>query len=165
MVVENNTIVLVRALVKLSSAIYDIDCMIPSPKHKFQLKKDLEVFQVWLLDYTKEPILNLSTADSELLLDLINLFEEYEKTIFIRTEYFTRVNLFLAKCYSALNDLKQLDHIYSTYVIELTEKLEFILNKPYFKHYKDYQDDNGGTFNNIVEFMDNKGKTIIVGTL
>lgn len=165
MVLENNTIILVRALVKLSSAIYDVDCMISSPKHKFQLKKDLDIFQAWLEQYIKDPVSNLSNADGELLLDLINLFDEYEQTIFIRTEYFTRVNLFLAKCSSALTDLKELDHTHSTYVIELTEKLEEVINKSYFKHYKDYQDENGGNFNNIVNFMNSKGKTIIVGTL
>lgn len=164
MTMENNTIILVRALVKLSSAIYDIDCMIPSPKHKFQLKKDLSQFQVWLEEYIKGPISNLNNADEELLLDLINLFEEYEQTVFIKTEYFTRVNLFLAKCSSALEDLKELDHTHSTYVYELIDKLNVILNKKYFKHYIDYSDENGEGFNKIVNFMNTKGKTIIVGT-
>ena len=164
MTMENNTIILVRALVKLSSAIYDIDCMIPSPKHKFQLKKDLSQFQVWLEEYIKGPISNLNNADEELLLDLINLFEGYEQTIFINTEYFTRVNLFLAKCSSALEDLKELDHTHSTYVYELIDKLNVILNKKYFKHYVDYSDENGEGFNKIVDFMNTKGKTIIVGT-
>jgi hypothetical protein len=164
MTTENNTIILVRALVKLSSAIYDIDCMIPSPKHKFQLKKDLTEFQIWLEDYIKGPISNLNNADENLLLDLINLFEEYEETVFIKTEYFTRVNLFLAKCNSALEDLKELDHTHSTYVYELINKLNVILNKKYFKHYIDYSDEAGEGFNKIVDFMNTKGKTIIVGT-
>ena len=164
MTTENNTIILVRALVKLSSAIYDIDCMIPSPKHKFQLKKDLTEFQIWLEDYIKGPISNLNNADEELLLDLINLFEEYEQTVFIKTEYFTRVNLFLAKCSSALEDLKDLDHTHSTYVYELITKLQVVLNKNYFKHYIDYLDESGKGFNTIVDFMNQKGKTIIVGT-
>lgn len=164
MTMENNTIILVRALVKLSSAIYDIDCMIPSPKHKFQLKKDLSEFQIWLEEYIKGPISNLNNADEELLLDLINLFEEYEQTVFIKTEYFTRINLFLAKCSSALEDLKELDHTHSTYVYELIDKLNVILNKKYFKHYVDYSDENGEGFNKIVNFMNTKGKTIIVGT-
>ena len=165
MVVENNTIVLVRALVKLSSAIYDIDCMIPSPKHKFQLKVDLAEFQIWLEEYIKGPVSNLNNADEELLLDLINLFEEYEQTIFIKTEYFTRVNLFLAKCNSALEDLKELDHTHSTYVYDLIDKLNIIINKNYFKHYIDYSDENGNGFHKIINFMNLKGKTIIVGTL
>lgn len=164
MTTENNTIILVRALVKLSSAIYDIDCMIPSPKHKFQLKKDLTEFQIWLEDYIKGPISNLNNADEELLLDLINLFEEYEQTVFIKTEYFTRVNLFLAKCSSALEDLKDLAHTHSTYVYELITKLQTLLNKNYFKHYIDYSDESGKGFNTIVNFMNQKGKTIIVGT-
>ena len=164
MTMENNTIILVRALVKLSSAIYDIDCMIPSPKHKFQLKKDLSEFQIWLEEYIKGPISNLNNADEELLLDLINLFEEYEQTVFIKTEYFTRINLFLAKCSSSLEDLKELDHTHSTYVYELIDKLNVILNKKYFKHYVDYSDENGEGFNKIVNFMNTKGKTIIVGT-
>ena len=162
---ENNTIVLVRALVKLSSALYDVDDMKQSNKHKFQLRKDVDSFQEWLEEYIKEPVKNLGNADGELLVALIEIFNAYDETVYIRNEYFTKVNLFLAKLKSSLNDLKQLDSIHSTYVIELTDKLTDLLSKGYFKHYMSYTADDGKQFADFVEFMDNKGNKIIVGTL
>lgn len=162
---ENNTIVLVRALVKLSSALYDMDDMKLSPNYKFKLKVDVDNFQTWLEEYIKEPVKNLGNADGNLLVSLIEMFDDYEETVFVRNEYFTKVNLFLAKTHSSLADLKELDSIHSAYVIELTEKLEALLSKGYFKQYTSYTSDEGTTFHDLVNFMNNKGKTIIVGTL
>lgn len=165
MKVDNNTIVLVRALVKLSSAIYDVDDMKQSDKHKFQLKKDVDKFQEWLEEYIKEPIKNLGNADGELLVSLIDMFNGYDETVYIRNEYFTKVNLLLAKLYSSLNDLKKLDSIHSQYVIELTQKINQLISQGYFKQYLDYTSEEDNTFKDLVDFMDNKGNTVIVGTL
>lgn len=162
---ENNTIILVRALVKLSSALYDVDDMRQSSKHKFQLRKDVDNFQEWLEEFIKEPVKNLGKADGDLLLSLIDIFNGYDETVYVRNDYFTNVNLFLAKLKSSLNDLKQLDSLHSTYVIELTDALNEMLSKGYFKQYITYVADDGMTFNHLVNFMDNKGNTIIVGTL
>jgi hypothetical protein len=162
---ENNTIVLVRALVKLSSALYDIDNMRVSPKHKFNMRIDVDNFHVWLEEYMKEPMKSLGNADGSLLVALIQIFDNYEETVFVRNEYFTSVNLFLAKAHSALADLKELDSIHSTYVIELIDKLNILLSKGYFKQYTSYTSEEGNTFHDLVKFMNDKGKTIIVGTL
>lgn len=163
--VENNTIVLVRALVKLSSALYDVDDMKESPKHKYQLKNDVNSFHEWLEEYIKEPVNNLGNADGNLLVGLIDIFNGYDETVFVFNDYFTKVNLFLAKLHSSLADLKALDKIHSNYVIELTDKIQTLIDKPYFKSYIMHKSDEGTGFNNLVEFMNNKGNTIIVGTL
>lgn len=162
---ENNTIILVRALVKLSGALYDIDCLKESSKYKFQIKKDLDTFQPWLEEYIREPITTLTKADSETLMTLINLFTSYEETVFVKNGFNTCVNLFLAKCHSALNDLKDLDKQHSTYVNKLSVKLENLLSAKYFNQYTDYVDPDGKTFSDIIRFMDDEGKSIIIGTL
>jgi hypothetical protein len=165
MQVENNTVVLVRALVKLSSALYDVDDMRELPKHKYQLKLDVNEFQEWVDNYITDSMSKLSNADDELLLRLINVYNQYDETVYIRTPYFTKVNLFLAKVHSALRDLKKLDEIHSTYVIELSSKINDLLEKKYFKNYMMYTSSEGRTFWDLVEFMDNKGNSIIIGTL
>lgn len=162
---EKNTIVLLRALVKLSAAIYDIDCMKESDKYRFQIKRDLDRFQPWLEEYIREPITTLTKADSETLISLINLFTSYEDTVFIKDEYTTCVNLFLAKCYSSLNDLKDLDSKHSFYVNKLIVKLNTVISSKYFNQYTDYVDPDGKTFSDIIKFMDDEGKSIIIGTL
>ena len=165
MQVENNTVVLVRALVKLSSALYDVDDMRESPKHKYQLKVDVNEFQEWLDLYITDSMSKLSNADGELLLELIKMYNGYDETVYIRTPYFTKVNLFLAKLHSALRDLQKLDKIHSTYVIELTSKIKDLIDKNYFKNYINYTSLEDKTFWDLVQFMDDKGNSVIVGTL
>jgi hypothetical protein len=162
---ENNTIILVRALVKLSSAVYDIDELQESKAYKNQIKYDLNNFQNWITNYIKEPITSLTKADGDLLVELIDIFNDYDDTVFIKNEFTTKINLLLAKCYSALNDLKYLDKIHSKYIIELASKLNTLTEKKYFNHYIDYIDPNGKTFKDIIKMMDNEGSSIIVGTL
>lgn len=163
--VENNTVVLVRALVKLSSALYDIDDMKVSTKHKYQLKLDVNKFQEWLDNYITDSMSKLSTADSQLLVSLINIYEDYEKTVYIRNEYFTKINLFLAKLQSSLRDLEKLDKLHSDYVIELSSNIKELVNKNYFKNYINYTSSEDRTFWDLVKFMDDKGNSVIVGTL
>jgi hypothetical protein len=165
MQVENNTIVLVRALVKLSSALYDVDDMKEMSKHKYQMKIDINEFQEWLELYITDSMSKLSNSDPELLLELIKMYNGYDETVYIRTPYFTKVNLFLAKLYSALRDLKKLDKIHSEYVIELSTKIEELLDNKYFKSYINYTSVENRTFWDLVGFMDDKGNSVIIGTL
>lgn len=162
---ENNTIILVRALVKLSSAVYDIDELQGNKAYRNQVKYDLNNFQNWITNYTKEPLTSLTKADGDLLLELIDIFNDYDDTVFIKDEFTTKINLLLAKCYSALNDLKNLDKIHSKYIIELSGKLNNMITKKYFNSYIDYIDPNGKTFKDIIRMMDDEGSSIIVGTL
>jgi hypothetical protein len=136
-----------------------------SPKHKYQLKLDVNEFQIWVEKYIADSMSKLSNADDEILLMLINMYNDYDETIYIRNPYFTKVNLFLAKTHSALRDLKKLDNIHSTYVIELSSKINNLLEKKYFKSYINYTSSEDRTFWDLVKFIDNKGDSVIVGTL
>jgi hypothetical protein len=163
--VDKNTVILLRALVKLSSALYDIDELKEEKQFKYQLKKDLVEYQDWLEDYIKEPVMSLTKADDVLLLDLINLFCSYDQSVYVKDVFNTRINLLLAKCHSSINDLSNLDKKHSKYVNDLIIKTNNLVDKGYFKQYLDYKDPNGKTFTDIVKFMDDEGKSIIVGTL
>lgn len=159
---DHSTVILLRALVKLSSAIYDMDELRESDKLRFSFKKDLPAFQDWIENYIKGPVNNLTKADDVMLMDFINMFNSYEETVFIKDEFQTRVNLLLAKCHSVMYDLSQLDSVHSSYVIELSAKINTLLNKGYLKPYIDYVDPEGKSFQDIVSMMNKDGDLIIV---
>ena len=160
---NNNTVILLRALVKLSSALNDMDDMQDSKKFKFNLKMDVLKYLNWLEKYIDGPVASLTKADDDLLLQFIQMFNSYEETVFIKDDFQTKVNLLLAKCHSALCDLRKLDSIHSKYVIELTNKTTNLISKPYFKQYIDYVDPDGKRFEDIVDMMNKDGDVIIVG--
>lgn len=160
---NNNTVILLRALVKLSSALNDMDELRESDKFKFSLKKDITQFQEWVEEYIKGPVASLTKADDVLLLAFIEMFNSYEETVLIKDEFQTRINLLLAKCHSVMYDLTQLDSIHSHYVIELSSKVTRLITKGYFKPYTDYVDPDGKTFQDIVHMMNKEGDTIILG--
>ena len=66
--INNNTIRLVRALVKLSSALYDIDELKDDKRYKFALKKDLDIWHEWIEEYIKLPISSFTKADHDTLM-------------------------------------------------------------------------------------------------
>lgn len=160
---NNNTVILLRALVKLSSALNDMDELRESDKFKFSLKKDVIQFQDWVEEYIKGPVASLTKADDELLLQFIEMFNSYEETVMIKDEFQTRINLLLAKCNSVIYDLIQLDNVHSKYVIDLITKVNRLISKAYFKPYIDYVDPDGKTFQDIVNMMNQDGDTIILG--
>jgi len=165
MEINNNTIRLVRAIVKLSSSLYDIDEMQENSKYKFQLKKDLNKWHPWVEDYIKDPMNSFGKADPDTLMSLIKLFDDYENKIFIKDDFTTRINLFLAKTESALYDINTLDEPYQTYMSGLRIRILELLSHNYFKPYITYVDKHGMGYKAIVMSMNTVGDTIIVGTL
>jgi hypothetical protein len=165
MKIDDNTIKLTRALIKLSSSINDIDDLNDDINFKTQLKYDVLRWQSWLEGYIKNPITVFSDADSSTLMSLITMFDQYEDEIFIMDNFTTRINLFLSKTESAINDIKLMNTEYLNYVSLLRNKGEEMLNKPYFKKYIKYVDVNNAGYKEIVKSIDDLGNTIIVGTL
>jgi len=164
MTVDDNTVKLVRALVKLSSALYDADEIMTSERFKRDLKKDLAKWSAWIEEYIQKPVNSLANADDETLMDLIKMFDSYDKNIYIVDSYTTYINLFLAKVYSAYNDLIALESQYQGYTQDLIGKIHMIKNRGYLKSYTNYVDPDGNSFNSLVEYIDKAGNTIIVGT-
>jgi IS1 family transposase len=167
MAVNETTIGLVRALVKLSSALYDIDELKLDKRYKFNLKKELNIWHEWSEEYIKTPISSFGNVDSETLMTLINIFNDFDKSIFVIDDFTTRINLFLAKTESALQDLENFESsnsIYTKYINVLKTEIKNILSKNYFNKYIKYVDPEGNTYKSIVESLNNVSNKIIVGS-
>lgn len=156
-----NTIRLLRALVKLSSALNDSDELKDSDLYRHQLKKDLNIFSEWLEEYIKEPISSYANSDLECLTDLIDMYNSYEQKVFIEDEFTTRINLFLGKLGSAFNDLSILDEPYQSYMATLRVKLKGVLEKNYFTKYISHDIEGVPTLADIITSMDQTGESII----
>ena len=165
MEINNNTVRLVRALVKLSSALYNIDDLKMDPRYKYKLKQDLEKWQFWLEGYIDGPMTAFANADINTLSSLIEMFDDYNKKILIKDDFNTSINLFLSKTASALYDISTLEPPYQNYMSNIRQKITKLLDQGYFKLYTNYEDSNGKTFKDIVQSMNDLGDKIIVGTV
>ena len=163
-VYDPDNIKFIRAVVKISSAIYDIDEMQKSKKFKYSMKIDVNKWHIWSEEYIKEPMHVFAKTDSVALMNLIELFDDYHNKIFIKDEFNTRLNLFLAKIESARWDLIQLSDDNKARMGELIGNIEELANKGYFKSYKNYVDPFGKGYIDIVDSMNRLGETIIVGS-
>lgn len=161
---DPDNIKFIRAVVKISSALYDIDEMQKSKKFKYSMKVDVNKWHEWSEDYIKEPMNVFGNTDVNALMDLIEIFDDYSNKIFIKDEFNTRLNLFLAKIESARWDLLQLGDENRSRMRFLIANIEDMTGKGYFKSYKNYVDPYGKGYNDIVESMNKVGETIIIGT-
>ena len=164
MIIDQNTIKLVRALVKISSAIDNMDEISHANEFKFSIKKDLPPYQQWLEVFIKQPMDALANADSDTLMELIKIFDEYAGNVYIKNNYCTHINLMLAKLKSALYDLEALDESYREKVSELISKTYNFSSKGYFKIHINYVDPEGNTFESLIQYMNKAGDHIIIGT-
>jgi len=161
---DEDNVKFIRALVKISSALYDIDEMKKSKKFKYALKKDVSEWHEWSEEYIKEPMSVFGDTDANALMTLIQIFDDYSHKIHIKDEFNTRLNLFLAKITSARWDLIQLEVDNKSRMSLLIKNIEILTSKGYFKSYTDYIDPYGKGFTDIVDSMNKVGNTIIVGT-
>lgn len=161
---DPDNIKFIRAAVKISSAIYDIDEIVEDKRFKFDLKKDLLKWWEWSEEYIKGPMSIFANTDSESLMELISMYDDYSTKIYIKDAFNTRLNLFLAKIESALWDLDQLADDNKKLMYILRHNIQQLIKKGYFKPYKNYIDPAGKGFNDIVMSMNNLGETIIVGS-
>ena len=148
------TIHLVRALVKISSALTDMDKVIYGDDLKFNLKKDLPKFQSKLEILIDEPSKILLKSDSTVLTHLINVFDDFSELVYVKNDYITNVNLFLAKITSAYNDLEKLQTSDTHYIKALRSLISGFLDKKYLNQFTTWEDPEGNTFYSLIKKLE-----------
>ena len=144
----------VRALVKVFSALTDMDNAIHNDRFGFNLKKDLPRFQMKLEQLVYEPSKLLLGSDHETLTLLIKNFDEFSENVSIKDSYITSVNLFLAKLESAKGDLEKMQSLNTPWVRDLIKEITIFINKKYLNQFLDWEDNVGNTYYTIVKELD-----------
>ena len=161
MKIDSNTLKLVRALVKLTSAVTDIDELKDEKQFKFQIKRDLNAWQEWVEDHTKDSLIKLTKAGDTVFIDLINMYDDFENRFDVKDVYISRILLFLAKVHSALRDIEQMTPPYNEYIGSLRSKLQFIVNLNYINaHISNYPK----KFNSLLGSMNKLSDEEIIGS-
>lgn len=161
---DPDNIKFIRAAVKISSALYDIDEVVEDKRFKFNLKIDLLEWWEWSDKFIEGPMAVFGNTDSKTLSALLDLFDDYSNKIYIKDAFNTRINLFLAKIESALFDLEALLPENKERMEVLIVRIKNLIKKGYFKPFKNYVDPYGKGYTDIVHSMNVLGNTIIIGT-
>jgi hypothetical protein len=151
----------VRALVKIFSALTDIDNVIHNDKFGFNLKKDLPVFQEELEKLTYETSKQLVKSSEDTLALLIKNFDNFSESVYIKNSYITSVNLFLAKLESAKGDLEKMQNTNTHWVNALIQKIESFSSKKYLNQFLAWEDIDGNTYHSLVKELDSITKALI----
>jgi hypothetical protein len=157
----DNNLFLLRAFVKLSSVITDIDDLQNLPKYGKITKKELNIFQDWVEDYMKGPLNSFGKVDLPTLHRLIVTFDNVDTFIVIKGKYNTKINLVYAKLMSALNDLNQLEPEYRNNVYRLIDKLTWFKSAKFIVAQTVFIDIEGNTIQNVVKMLDDMGMKIL----
>lgn len=162
--IQYDTVHLLRGVMKISSALVDLDEIIDNGKYyRFGFKKEVEKWAKFMELHTAQLMSSLVEEDSTLLMDIYNALDGSTNKVQISPEK-TPLVIFYCKIKSSMNDINEMKEnrntfyprfieIYTDNVIKQMEKqFHAILNT------KDYED-RGLDF--IINFFDDFGKNIM----
>jgi|694.fasta_scaffold31592_15 hypothetical protein len=162
--IKHDTVHLLRGVMKISSALVDLDEIIDNGKYyRFGFKKEVEKWAKFMELHTAQLMSSLVEEDSTLLMDIYNALDGSTNKVQISPEK-TPLVIFYCKIKSSMNDINEMKEnrntfyprfieIYTNNVIKQMEKqFHAILNT------KDYED-RGLDF--IINFFDDFGKNIM----
>ena len=162
--VKPDTVELLRSVMKVSSALNDLDEIAYRKKYyKFRFKQYAAKWSVFMEMHTKELMKSLLEEDHSLLQEIYNSIEESSMGITAGVDK-TSLILFYAKVKSAINDInKMTDNRNSFYPIFIETHTQVVIDH-LEKQYGDIitmKDVDGKGVDEIIEFFDKLGETIM----
>ena len=162
--VKPDTVELLRSVMKVSSALNDLDEIAYRKKYyKFRFKQYAAKWAVFMEMHTKELMKSLLEEDHSLLQEIYNSIEESSMGITAGVDK-TSLILFYAKVKSAINDInKMTDNRNSFYPIFIETHTQVVIDH-LEKQYGDIitmKDVDGKGVDEIIEFFDKLGETIM----
>lgn len=162
--IQYDTVYLLRGVMKISSALVDLDDIMDNGKYyRFRFKKEVEKWAKFMELHTAQLMSSLVEEDSTLLMDIYKALDESTNKVQISPDK-TPLVIFYCKIKSAMNDINEMKEnrntfyprfieIYTSAVIKQMDKqFNAILNT------KDAED-RGLDF--IINFFDEFGKNIM----
>jgi hypothetical protein len=162
--IKLDTIHLLRAVMKVSSALNDLDEVVYRKKYyKFRFKQYAAKWAVLMEMHTKELMKSLLEEDHALLQEIYNSIEDGSTGINAGEDK-TSLILFYAKLKSAINDINKMDEHKGTFYPVFIDLHTKVVIEHMEKQYGDIinmkdVDDKG--VEEIIKFFDSLGETIM----
>jgi hypothetical protein len=163
--VNLDTVHLLRSVMKISSALNDLDAIVDQKKYyKFRFKKESERWAKYMELHTAQLMHSLVEEDSNLLMEIYNSIEESTNKVVMDTPEKTSLIIFYCKLVSSLHDIEKMqdnrnsfyprfiEHHTNNVLKQLTNQYKSILN---------VVDSEGRPLSFIIDFFDNFGEKIM----
>lgn len=163
--VNLDTVHLLRSVMKISSALNDLDEIIDQKKYyKFKFKKESERWAKYMELHTAQLMNSLVEEDSTLLMEIYNSIEESTSKVQMDTPEKTSLIIFYSKLQSSLHDIDKMKDNRNTFYPKFIEYHTKSVIKELSKQYSsilNVVDSEGRPLSFIVEFFDNFGEKIM----
>jgi hypothetical protein len=163
--VNLDTVHLLRSVMKISSALNDLDDIIDQKKYyKFKFKKESERWAKYMELHTAQLMHSLVEEDSKLLMEIYSSIEESTNMVQMDKPEKTSLIIFYCKLASSLNDINKMDENRNSFYPKFIEHHTKSVLKELGNQYKsilNVVDSEGRPLSFIVDFFDNFGEKIM----
>lgn len=162
--VQQDTVHMLRSVMKISSALIDLDDIIDDGKYyKFRFKKEAEKWAKFMELHTAQLMSSLVEEDSNLLMEIYNSINDSTSKIQISKEK-TPVVIFYCKLRSAMNDIDNMkenrDSFYPRFIEIYTKSVIKEMDKQ-FHSILNTRDSEDRKIDFIINFFDEFGKSVM----
>lgn len=163
--VNVDTVHLLRSVMKISSALNDLDSILDQKKYyKFKFKKESERWAKYMELHTAQLMNSLVEEDSTLLMEIYNSIEECTSKVQMDTPEKTSLIIFYCKLSSCLNDIGKIkdnrNSFYPRFIEHHTKNVLKEIEKQY-KSIISVTDSENRSLSFIIDFFDNFGEKIM----
>lgn len=160
-----DTICLLRTIMKISSALNDIDAIALNKKYyKYKFKKLSSEWVDSIMTHTSELMKSLADDDSDMLMDIYKSMEESCSKIHIGSDDKTSIILFYVKLKSSLWDIDQMKEMRNTFYPMFLYQISGEVIEQLKKQYNSIllmTDDEGKGVDYLVDYYNDFGQKIM----
>jgi hypothetical protein len=160
-----DTVHLLRGVMKISSALNDLDEIMSQEKYyKFRFKQEASKWSKYMEIHTAQLMNSLVEEDSKLLMEIYNSIEESTSKVQMDTPEKTSLIIFFAKISSSLWDIEQMKENRNAFYprfIEVHTKKVITEIKNQYNSILQVIDSEGKSIDFIVDFFNNFGEKIM----
>ena len=164
---ERDTINLVRATIKVSSALNNLKELVFFKKYiRFGLKKETDAWRLMVSTHMQPLMDGIIDQEDKLIASIYSSFDSVDDSILTDEENLDKrqLILFYAKLISAINDLSYMSssdlNIYPIIINDFTAKVIKQIDKQY-PFVKNIKDENESTINDLIAYIDKCGFNIL----
>lgn len=162
---EKDTVFLLRAVVKISSALVYLDSIIDQEKYyKYGFKRESRRWASTIEVHTSELMKTLAQENSQLLTEVYGIIESSLDKVQLSTPEQTSLFCYYVMLKSAVNDISKMEDkslVYAMVIDIVTKKVINQIGKQYLSIIET-KDSSGNDFMYLVDFLDGLGEKVMI---